>query len=120
MNQQTDHTPLTDEQLDEIEARAAHLFEYVTMPTEADQLAGVDVPALIAEVHRLRDELAQEQKANDRLNAVTDLCDAAEKQATRWEHPLPVPEWVTVVRHAIDPAAPVAAVSSAAEDGGQP
>ena len=26
------------------------------------------------------------------LDAVIDVCDDAEKQATRWEHPLPVPE----------------------------
>jgi len=49
--------PLTDQQLDEIDARAAHLFEYVTMPTEADQLTGEDVPALLAEVRRLRGRL---------------------------------------------------------------
>ena len=34
------------------------------------------------------------------LNTVHDVCDAAEKQATRWEQPLPVPEWVAAVRHA--------------------
>lgn len=45
---------LTDTDLDEIASRAGHLFEYVTMPSEADQLAGVDVPALLDEVRRLR------------------------------------------------------------------
>lgn len=34
------------------------------------------------------------------LNTVRDVCDTAEKQATRWEQPLPVPEWVAAVRHA--------------------
>lgn len=34
------------------------------------------------------------------LNAVQDVCDKAESNATRWEQPLPVPEWVTVVRAA--------------------
>ncbi|MFD7554175.1 hypothetical protein ACFV9E_06495 [Streptomyces sp. NPDC059835] len=34
------------------------------------------------------------------LNTVHDVCNAAEKQATRWEQPLPVPEWVAAVRHA--------------------
>lgn len=34
------------------------------------------------------------------LDAVRDVCDATEKQATRWEHPLPVPEWVAQVREA--------------------
>ena len=36
------------------------------------------------------------------LNAVYEVCDQAEKQATRWENPLPVPEWVAVVREAAD------------------
>lgn len=33
-------------------------------------------------------------------NAVHDVCDDAEKQAKRWEQPLPVPEWVERVRAA--------------------
>ncbi|MFC5802742.1 hypothetical protein [Streptomyces formicae] len=63
------------------------------------------------EVERLRAELAKyvgkeptvvEEMAylNRCLNAVHDVCDAAEKQATRWEQPLPVPEWVATVREA--------------------
>lgn len=36
------------------------------------------------------------------LDAVRDVCDAAEKQATRWENPLPVPEWVAMIRNATD------------------
>lgn len=34
------------------------------------------------------------------LNTVLEVCAAAERQATRWELPLPVPEWVAAVRHA--------------------
>jgi hypothetical protein len=41
-----------------------------------------------------------------RLDAVHDLCDAAEQQAERWEHPLPVPAWVEQVRKAADGTAP--------------
>lgn len=37
-----------------------------------------------------------------RLDSVLALCDDAEKQATRWEHPLPVPEWVGQVRKAAE------------------
>lgn len=45
------------------------------------------------------------------LTSIAALCDAAEKQATRWEHPLPVPEWVDAVRQAMQqPAAVVAHV----------
>ncbi|WP_426404254.1 hypothetical protein ACN9M0_24955 [Streptomyces sp. R-07] len=36
------------------------------------------------------------------LDAVYAVCDAAEKQATRWEQPLPVPEWVALIRNAAD------------------
>jgi hypothetical protein len=50
--------PLTDQHLDEIETRAAHLYEYGD-PTDTrtagwEELARTDVPALIAEVRRLR------------------------------------------------------------------
>ncbi|MEV5168246.1 hypothetical protein AB0K66_26980 [Streptomyces werraensis] len=57
-------TPMTPERLAEIAARAAHLYEYVQQPDEADVLAGTDVPALLAEVERLRAEL---DKAHDNL-----------------------------------------------------
>lgn len=36
------------------------------------------------------------------ITSVLALCDKAEKQATRWEHPLPVPEWVGEVRRAVE------------------
>src|SRR5438874_6405881 len=52
----TSYQPLD---LDDIAARAAGLYEYATgldeaWQAEADQLAGTDVPALLAEVRRLR------------------------------------------------------------------
>lgn len=34
------------------------------------------------------------------LTAVHDLCIEAKRQATRWENPIPVPEWVAVVEKA--------------------
>ncbi|MFI5831012.1 hypothetical protein ACIA6C_27825 [Streptomyces sp. NPDC051578] len=45
----------------------------------------------------LREEMAY---LNRCLNAVFEVCREAEKQATRWENPLPVPEWVSMVRKA--------------------
>ncbi|MBW8740736.1 MAG: hypothetical protein JF621_27710 [Streptomyces turgidiscabies] len=61
--------PITDQQLDldEIEARAAHLHEYGD-PTDTrtagwEELAGTDVPALVTEVRRQRTEL--ERRAED-------------------------------------------------------
>jgi hypothetical protein len=38
------------------------------------------------------------------LDAVHEACDRAVRQATRWEHPLPIPEWVDTVRQAADGA----------------
>jgi hypothetical protein len=52
---------MTDQQLDldEIETRAAHLYEYARQhgDGEGDTLAGEDVPALVAKVRRQRAEL---------------------------------------------------------------
>ncbi|GAA1780301.1 MULTISPECIES: hypothetical protein [Actinomycetes] len=45
----------------------------------------------------VRDEMAYLHRC---LNAVFNACRVAEKQATRWENPLPVPEWVSTVRSA--------------------
>jgi hypothetical protein len=36
------------------------------------------------------------------LDAVRDLCDKTEQQATRWEQPLPAPDWVVEVRKAAE------------------
>ncbi|MFB6776557.1 hypothetical protein ACFCX0_03800 [Streptomyces sp. NPDC056352] len=47
----------------------------------------------------IADEMAYLQRC---LNDVYEVCDQAEKQATRWEQPLPVPEWVATVREAAD------------------
>ncbi|MDP5310469.1 hypothetical protein [Streptomyces poriferorum] len=47
----------------------------------------------------IADEMAYLRRC---LNAVHDVCDQAEKQATRWEQPLPVPDWVAIVREAAD------------------
>jgi hypothetical protein len=150
--------------LDQIEARAAEhraalsgwLNCYSPLP-EQEALEGAEgvlkeaMPAMAAEIRRLRDELATARdrytaglrKADEHVNAMSEelkryadgketpvvwsvynamhsraataegrvasvaaLCNAAEKQATRWEHPLPVPEWVDAVRQAIQqPAA---------------
>lgn len=70
MPDQSTPAPLTGQQLAEIAARAAGLYEYATglvaaWQDEADQLAGTDVPALLAEISRLRDELAEEKAAHD-------------------------------------------------------
>jgi len=35
-----------------------------------------------------------------RLSQVLDICDREQRNAVRWENPIPVPEWVAVVRRA--------------------
>lgn len=73
-------TPLTDHQLDEIETRAASLYEYATLDdapfqADADQLTGTDVPALIADLRRARDRVAElEGPAVEARAALAALC----------------------------------------------
>lgn len=80
---------------------------------EAERKKYVGVEPTVAE------ELAY---VNRCLNAVYAVCDAAEKQATRWENPLPVPEWVALIRNAADgvtvnaPALPPVPQQRQAED----
>ncbi|MCX5598379.1 hypothetical protein OOK29_09540 [Streptomyces phaeochromogenes] len=80
----TDTTPLTSQQLDDIETRAASLHEYATLTDEpfqadADELTGVDVPALLAEVRRLQTGLAAEERLHgdtiDERDRATDMAD---------------------------------------------
>lgn len=56
-----------------------------------------DVPWLLTEVNRLT---AERDALQQRLDAVSELCDREEHNAKRWEHPTPVPDWVPVVRRA--------------------
>ncbi|WP_282790833.1 hypothetical protein [Streptomyces sp. CC224B] len=83
-----------------------------------------DVPALIAELAAVRTErdeartdlakyvgheptIAEEMTYLRRCLAdVRAVCDKAERDSLRWEHPLPVPEWVHVVREAADGVRP--------------
>jgi DNA repair exonuclease SbcCD ATPase subunit len=63
---------LTTQQLDEIATRAASLHEYALLADEpfqadADQLTGEDVPALLAEVRRLRSEQDEQQSEIEKL-----------------------------------------------------
>ena len=66
MTDQTTNLPLN---LDDIEARAAGLYEYATglddaWQAEADQLTGTDVPALVDAVRHLRAVLDAEKSAH--------------------------------------------------------
>jgi len=60
MNDQTDYAPLTDQRLDEIQARAANLGcpDCGCRDGETRRVGDEDVPALVAEIRRLRGNLA--------------------------------------------------------------
>lgn len=98
------------------DTRLLEIREHLAMTTNwsIGNLAARD---LLAEVQRLKAELAKYVGAEPTiaeemaylsrcLDAVRDLCDATEEQATRWENPLPVPEWVEQVRAATDGVRP--------------
>lgn len=78
----------TEQQLDEIETRAAHLYEYAD-PTDAawEILAGDDVPQLLAELRRLRARVAELEvfaygcDAEGCVLPHSSWCDAAKKTA---------------------------------------
>ena len=75
--------------LDEIEGRAAHLYEYAQQhgDGEGDTLAGEDVPALVAELRRTRDRVAELEAyaygcdAEGCVLPHSSWCDAAKKTA---------------------------------------
>ncbi|MFE6903836.1 hypothetical protein ACFVFJ_44645 [Streptomyces sp. NPDC057717] len=76
------------------------------VPVYAGPVVDAELAAVRAELAKYvgkEPTIAEEMEHLGRcLNAVYDLCDKAEKQAGRWEHPLPVPAWVEQVRAAAD------------------
>jgi hypothetical protein len=78
-------SPETAAELEKLRAQVAEL--------EAERAKYVGAEPTIAE------EMAYLSRC---LDSVLDLCDKAEKQAARWENPLPVPEWVAQVREAAE------------------
>ncbi|MFJ4926881.1 hypothetical protein [Streptomyces sp. NPDC088736] len=87
MTTQNPTQPLTADQLDDIEARAAHLHEYGTLTDEPlqedlDRLTGIEVPALLAEVRRLQAALSREKRLHgDTIDDRDHAHDAADKLA---------------------------------------
>lgn len=111
---QTRATPLPQDRLAEIliGARRAHnAYQNHHNPAFAccsAHPAADAVPDLLAVAGDLLATIADEMAYLNRcLAAVDAVCTAAEKQATRWEQPLPVPEWVAVVRQAAGGEHPV-------------
>jgi hypothetical protein len=110
-------TPAVDWLIARITELETEVEQHVTANLEAAERAQ-------KEINRLRDELkkyvgheptiAEEMAYLSRcLDAVLDLCRTAEEQATRWENPLPVPEWVEQVRIAANGEGDEAAVRPA-------
>lgn len=53
-----------------------------------------------AESEAILDRFERETDTAARLSRVMDICDREQRNATRWENPIPVPEWVAVVQRA--------------------
>ncbi|MFF2100884.1 hypothetical protein [Streptomyces sp. NPDC058202] len=51
------------------------------------------------QAYRVEAEDAKQRLAN-RINAVLDICDREQRNAMRWENPIPVPDWVASVQRA--------------------
>ena len=84
-------TPPTEQQLDEIETRAAHLHEYALlddepMQADADQLTGTDVPLLLAEVRRQREKHKASLRRADEIN--NELMAEVQRYAAGTERPV--------------------------------
>lgn len=71
------------------------------MPEPTNRIAELEaeLAKYVGKEPTIADEMAYLRRC---LNAVYEACDQAEKQATLREQPLPVPEWVDVVRQAAD------------------
>lgn len=53
-----------------------------------------------ADAEAILDRFERESDTAARLAAVLDICDREQRNAIRWENPIPVPEWVTTVQRA--------------------
>ena len=53
-----------------------------------------------ADAEAILDRFERESGTATRLGAVLDICDREQRNAIRWENPIPVPEWVATVQRA--------------------
>jgi hypothetical protein len=90
------HAPWTPQREAAIRATAKegagslHSTLGATVPNE-------DVLGAFAELDRVRGE---RDELKQRLSAVLDMCDREQRNAMRWQDPIPVPEWVAPVQRA--------------------
>lgn len=108
-----DRCKRTGEQPRDYDFHRSDIGDFTDADWELMAHARRDVPDLLAEIQRLKAELAKyvgveptiaEEMAylSRSVEAVTKVCDKAERQARRWENPLPVPEWVGAIRQALE------------------
>lgn len=90
----------------ESEARERAAAEGIAVTQQANATLRARVAELEAERKKYvgaEPTIAEEMAYLSRcIDSVLELCDKAEKQAGRWEQPLPVPEWVAEVRKAAE------------------
>jgi hypothetical protein len=53
-----------------------------------------------ADAEAIIDRFERETPTAARLSRVLDICDREQRNAMRWENPIPVPEWVAEVQRA--------------------
>jgi Uma2 family endonuclease len=53
-----------------------------------------------ADAEAILDLFERQSDTAARLNRVMDICDREQRNAMRWENPIPVPEWVAEVQRA--------------------
>ncbi|MEU6768584.1 hypothetical protein ABZ916_39500 [Streptomyces sp. NPDC046853] len=80
------------------------LAELATVRAERDE-ARAELAKYVGSEPTVAEEMAYLTRCLDDVHAV---CDGAEEESLRWENPLPVPEWVPVVREAADGVRPEA------------
>ncbi|BBC30068.1 hypothetical protein SGFS_013620 [Streptomyces graminofaciens] len=61
---------------------------------------GAALPAARALVKRADELVTENAQLRARLSAVLDICDREQRNAMRWENPIPVPDWVGPVQRA--------------------
>ncbi|MFE9736189.1 hypothetical protein ACFYO9_37685 [Streptomyces sp. NPDC005863] len=81
--------------------RALHQIA-LELKGELDRLR-VELAKYVGHEPTVAEEMSELARRLDNVHAV---CDEAEEESLRWEHPLPVPEWVPVVREAADGVRP--------------
>ncbi|MGW7597313.1 hypothetical protein [Streptomyces antimycoticus] len=74
--------------------------QILTLVQSEDSSVGALKQAVIDLLDEMDRRLVERQDLKSRLSDVLDICDREQRNAMRWENPLPMPEWVAVVQRA--------------------